>query len=104
VEQISVHPRAARRGVGRELLEHLAGYAAGYGFPALTLTTFADVPWNAPYYRRCGFRALTAGEVTPGLARIRANEAASGLDRWPRVCMRRDVKTIEGLSLLNRPE
>jgi GNAT superfamily N-acetyltransferase len=104
VEQISVHPRAARRGVGRELLEHLAGYAAAYGFPALTLTTFADVPWNAPYYRRCGFRTLAADEMTPGLARIRANEAAAGLDRWPRVCMRRDVETIEGLSLLNRPE
>jgi GNAT superfamily N-acetyltransferase len=104
VEQISVDPRAARRGVGRELLDHLSGRARDDGLAALTLTTFLDVPWNAPSYQRCGFRALSAAEVTPGLARIRAREAAAGLDRWPRVCMRRDVETIEGLTLLDRPE
>jgi hypothetical protein len=50
-----------------------------------------DVPWNAPYYTRCGFRALDDRELTPGLRAIRAHEAAIGLDRWPRVCMRRDL-------------
>jgi hypothetical protein len=49
------------------------------------------VPWNAPYYRRCGFRVLTDGELTLGLQAIRQQEAALGLDRWPRVCMRRDL-------------
>ncbi|MZD06511.1 GNAT family N-acetyltransferase, partial [Streptomyces sp. SID5785] len=55
------------------------------------LTTFRDVEWNAPYYARLGFRVLAEDEVTPGLARIRAAEAAHGLDRWPRVCMRREL-------------
>ncbi|WP_218122459.1 GNAT family N-acetyltransferase [Blastococcus aurantiacus] len=91
VEQVSVHPRAARRGVGRALLEHAATHAAAAGRTALTLTTFADVPWNAPYYRRCGFRVLEEREWTPGLRAIREREAAHGLDRWPRVCMRRDL-------------
>ncbi|MFD3937346.1 GNAT family N-acetyltransferase [Streptomyces sp. NPDC058611] len=91
VEQVSVHPAYARRAVGRSLLEHLAGRARGKGVPALTLTTFADVPWNAPYYDRCGFRRLAEDELTPGLRRIRAQEAAHGLDRWPRVCMRRTL-------------
>jgi GNAT superfamily N-acetyltransferase len=91
VEQISVHPSSARRGVGRALLDHLARYAVAAGVPALTLTTFAEVPWNAPYYERLGFRALPDGELTPGLRAIRQREAAQGLDRWPRVCMRRDV-------------
>ncbi|MBD3931973.1 GNAT family N-acetyltransferase [Streptomyces chumphonensis] len=89
VEQVSVHPSWARRGVGRGLLEHLAGEARAVGAPALTLTTFAEVPWNAPYYERCGFVRLADGELTPGLREIRAREAAHGLDRWPRVCMRR---------------
>jgi hypothetical protein len=57
----------------------------------LTLTTFAEVPWNAPYYLRCGFRRLGVRELTPGLRAIREREAAHGLDRWPRVCMRRDL-------------
>jgi ribosomal protein S18 acetylase RimI-like enzyme len=91
VEQVSVHPGSARRGVGRSLLEHVAGHARSRQAPALTLTTFADVPWNAPYYTRCGFRVLAESTLTPGLRQIREREAAHGLDRWPRVCMRRDL-------------
>ncbi|GGX22904.1 GCN5 family N-acetyltransferase [Streptomyces malachitofuscus] len=102
VEQISVHPDAARRGVGRALLAHAAVRAREEGLTALTLTTFADVPWNAPYYARLGFRTLGEPELTPGLRRIRAEEAAHGLDRWPRVCMRVDVPhsgaTIAGVA------
>ncbi|MEU2540813.1 GNAT family N-acetyltransferase [Streptomyces iakyrus] len=88
IEQVSVHPRAARRGVGRALLAHAAGSAREEGLTSLTLTTFTDVPWNAPYYERLGFRPLPEEDLTPGLRAIRATEAAHGLDRWPRVCMR----------------
>ena len=91
VEQVSVHPGHARRGIGRALLEHAATHAGAAGLRALTLTTFERVPWNAPYYRRCGFRVLAEREWTPGLRAIREREAAQGLDRWPRVCMRRDL-------------
>lgn len=93
IEQVSVHPDSARRGVGRALIEHTAARAAAEGVPALTLTTFVDVAWNAPYYAaRCGFRTLTEAELTPGLRAIRRSEAGHGLDRWPRVCMRREVR------------
>jgi ribosomal protein S18 acetylase RimI-like enzyme len=86
LEQVSVHPEYAGRRIGAELIDHLAG---SYDTPALTLTTFRDVPWNAPYYERLGFRVLAEAEVTPGLRDVRAVEAAHGLDAWPRVCMRR---------------
>lgn len=91
IDQVSVHPGSARRRLGRALLEHAAGRAAADGLAALTLTTFASVPWNAPYYRRCGFRVLDDEELTSGLRAIRHDEAELGLDRWPRVCMRRDL-------------
>lgn len=91
LEQLSVHPGSARRGVGRALIEHAAAHAWAGGLRALTLTAFADVPWNAPYYERCGFRWLDDAELTPGLREIRLDEDARGLDRWPRVCMRRDL-------------
>ncbi|MEE4494846.1 MULTISPECIES: GNAT family N-acetyltransferase [unclassified Streptomyces] len=91
VEQVSVHPSAARRGLGSALIDHVAGWAAAGGLSALTLTTFSHVPWNAPYYARLGFRVLTESELSDGLRKIRAEEAEHGLDRWPRVCMRRDV-------------
>ncbi|WP_103532703.1 GNAT family N-acetyltransferase [Streptomyces sp. SM11] len=91
IEQVSVAPASARRGIGRALIAHLAALAASRGMAALTLTTFTEVPWNAPYYARIGFRILTEGELTDGLRAIRAEEAQHGLDRWPRVCMRREL-------------
>ncbi|GAA2121783.1 GNAT family N-acetyltransferase [Kitasatospora saccharophila] len=91
VEQVSVHPAHARRGIGRTLLEHAAARARAEGLPALTLTTFADVPWNAPYYARCGFRPVPDDALGPGLREVRAREAAHGLDRWPRLVMRREL-------------
>jgi GNAT superfamily N-acetyltransferase len=91
VDQLSTAPASARRGLGRALLDHAADQARAGGLPALTLTTFADVPWNGPYYERCGFRVLRDDEITPGLREVRAHEDALGLDRWPRVCMRRDL-------------
>ncbi|GAO11251.1 putative acetyltransferase [Streptomyces lydicamycinicus] len=87
IEQVSVHPDQARRGIGRALIDRAMGDG---GRVALTLTTFTEVPWNAPYYARIGFRALPEAELTPGLRAIRAHEAALGLDRWPRVAMRRE--------------
>ena len=51
----------------------------------------ADVPWNAPYYARLGFRVLAPDQIGDGLRRIRGHEAALGLDRWPRVVMYRPV-------------
>ncbi|MFC7529562.1 GNAT family N-acetyltransferase [Actinoplanes sp. GCM10030250] len=92
LEQVSVDPAFAGRGVGAGLIEHLVGWARERGSEALTLTTFAEVVWNAPYYERLGFRRLTEGELTPGLREIRAEEAAHGLDRWPRLAMRRELR------------
>lgn len=91
LEQVSVHPDFARRRVGLALLNHLIAWARARGLPAVTLTTFTDVPWNGPYYERLGFHYLRASETTPGLQAIRAAEATHGLDRWPRACMRRDL-------------
>lgn len=90
VEQVSVHPDAAGRGLGRELLDHLAVWARERSMTALTLTTFRDVPWNAPYYERLGFTELAADEWGPALRATVLSERrleASG----PRVTMRRPV-------------
>ncbi|MFW6773046.1 GNAT family N-acetyltransferase [Nocardioides sp. CPCC 205120] len=91
VHQVSVHPDHAGRRHGAALVERLVAWAGDRGLPAVTLTTYRDVPWNGPYYRRLGFRWLADHEVTPGLRRLRAAEAAAGLDAWPRGCMRRDL-------------
>lgn len=94
IEQVTVHPDSARRGIGRALVEHLERYAAAEGVTALTLTTYAEVPWNAPYYARLGFTVLPERDWGPGLREVRRQEAAHGLDRWPRVAMRRAVSAV----------
>jgi GNAT superfamily N-acetyltransferase len=87
VAQLSLDPAFAGRKIGRSLLELAEQWARSRGLQRLTLTTFAEVPWNGPYYERCGFRVLSPAEVTSGLAVLREKEAAHGLDEWPRVCM-----------------
>jgi GNAT superfamily N-acetyltransferase len=91
IEQVSVHPDHARKGIGQALIDHLAQWARERKITAMTLTTFTNVPWNGPYYQRCGFRPLANTELTPGLRKIRADEIARGLDEWPRISMRREL-------------
>ena len=90
IEQVSVDPAAARRGIGARLIDHIGDWAAARGAPALTLTTFRDVPWNAPYYARLGFRVLAEDDIGPALTAVRTHE--SRLGPWPRVAMRRDLR------------
>lgn len=92
IEQVAVHPRHARRRIGAQLIERASQWADDNGLDGLSLTTFARVPWNAPYYVRLGFSALSESEWTPGLQRRMASEASHGLDRWPRVVMVREVR------------
>ena len=89
IEQVSVHPGHARQGIGRRLIEHAAAWACARDLHSLTLTTYADVPWNAPYYRRLGFRDISPEEETPGLRLIVSRERAAGLEVWPRTIMSR---------------
>lgn len=91
VEQVSVHPDHAHQGLGRELLHAARVWARGHGMHRQTLSTFRDVPWNAPYYRRLGFEMLDAGSWGPELTRLMEHEAELGLTRWPRVAMWRPV-------------
>lgn len=87
LDQVSVDPTCAGRGLGRELISAAEQWRRERGSSAMTLTTFADVPWNGPYYRRLGWRDLPAAELGPELAAIRRHEASLGLDAWPRTAM-----------------
>jgi GNAT superfamily N-acetyltransferase len=55
LEQLSVHPGIARRGVGRALLRAACEWAGKAGYRELTLATYRDVPWNGPFYASEGF-------------------------------------------------
>ena len=91
LEEIDVHPSHGRRGVGRALVEAVLGWARAEGRPSITLTTFRDVAWNAPFYERMGFRVLGRSELTSDLDAIVRDESARGLDLDRRVVMRCDL-------------
>src|SRR5262249_34656732 len=69
-------------------------WASDAALTALTLTTFRDVPWNAPWYEARGFRVLDDDELTPGLRQRRAAEDALGLEAALRVVMRREPRAL----------
>ncbi len=55
LEQLSVHPGHAGRGIGRALLRAGCAWAAAEGYPEITLATYRDIPWNGPFYASEGF-------------------------------------------------
>jgi len=92
LEQVSVAPDAQGQGFGRALVARVETWARAEGWPAVTLTTFVEVPWNAPLYEHLGFRTLRETEIGPELRAVRDDETRHGLDPARRVCMRRDVE------------
>jgi GNAT superfamily N-acetyltransferase len=88
IEQVSVLPDHHGEGIGRALVEQARTWAAAHNRPAITLTTFSDVPWNRPLYEHLGFVVLAENEIGPELRALRDLEAAHGLDPALRVCMR----------------
>jgi GNAT superfamily N-acetyltransferase len=91
LDELDVDPDHARRGVGRRLVRTVCDWAAGSYLDAVTLSTFREPPWNAPFYASMGFRALTEPELTPALRRVVAQETRRGLDPTQRVVMCRDT-------------
>jgi hypothetical protein len=85
-------------GSGAELEPFRAGgrawvaVAAAEGRPAVTLTTFRDVPWNAPSYERLGFRVVAPADQGPELAALVAEEAERIPGEAVRVAMGRAVR------------
>jgi GNAT superfamily N-acetyltransferase len=90
LEQLSVRPEAARQGVGTRLLAAACQWARLQGYPAMTLTTFRDIPWNEPFYARHGFQEIPdPSEAVRGLLE---HEKALGIDKLgKRVAMIKDL-------------
>jgi 8-oxo-dGTP pyrophosphatase MutT (NUDIX family)/GNAT superfamily N-acetyltransferase len=89
LEQLSVHPDAGRNGIGTMLLRAVLGEALDRGHDRITLVTFADVPWNAPWYARRGFVEVTGDLPEHLLPLVGAGPGGAGSGR--RVAMSRPL-------------
>jgi GNAT superfamily N-acetyltransferase len=82
LEQLSVAPEHSRQGLGRALLESAKQQAGERGYQQISLRTYADVPWNAPFYATAGF---VQGEPFTEFHRSLVGiETQLGLDRYGR--------------------
>jgi GNAT superfamily N-acetyltransferase len=101
VDQMSVDPGHQGMGAGRALIDRVRCWALETGRDGVTLTTYADVPWNRPLYEHLGFRVLNDSEVGLEMQAIRDAERARGLDIRPRVCMYLDAAQRSGSSAVS---
>ncbi len=85
-------------GYGRALITSAEEWAAKKGFQEMTLTTFRDVAWNAPFYAGLCYDAFDVGPDRPELGALIADETAAGIHRAPRVAMRKILPTGFGLN------
>jgi predicted N-acetyltransferase YhbS len=91
VQELDVLTSHAGQRIGAALIEQVAQLARAQRLPQLILSTFREVPWNAPYYRRLGFRDIEEAELDAALIERRDAHIARGLDESKRVFMRRDL-------------
>ena len=89
LEELDVLPEHGRRGLGSRLLETVCDWARDAGYPGVTLSTFRDVPWNAPFYSRHGFRIVDPSDVSEQHVQLVRAEKARGLRIDLRVIMER---------------
>lgn len=89
LDELDVLPGHGRKGVGSALVKAVEDYALNSGCVEITLTTFRDVPWNAPFYARVGFEEIPEQALGADLVRRLSDEAALGLEPSRRVAMRK---------------
>ena len=87
LKELDVLPDHGRQGIGAGLVRTVCQWAEGHGIPAVTLSTFRNVPWNAPFYSRLGFRVVSPSEISPGHMALINREREQGLRSDLRVLM-----------------
>ncbi len=88
LEEVDVLPNHGRRGLGRRLVETVAEWARGRNFPHLTLSTFVNISWNAPFYSTMGFEKLPKTQWSKEIEEIHMLEQKLGLPVEERTFMR----------------
>jgi len=92
--ELAVCEEAQGAGVGSQLMRHAMDHAVrSANCTKVTLTTFRDVAFNAPFYRGLGFEIVEELTEEPRLQALLAAEAAHGLPIASRCAMRFVVKT-----------
>lgn len=87
LQQIDVEPEHGRRGIGSALVNTICAWAKQQGYRSVSLSTFRDIPWNAPFYSKLGFHPVDEALLSNGFQQIRLKEHDAGLPISDRVVM-----------------
>ena len=91
LDQVSVVPEFGRRGLGERLVRHVLEFAQTEGFERVSLSTFRDVPWNGPFYRRLGFKEIPSSRYANWQKELTEIQSQT-MDVSKRCFMQRSVK------------
>lgn len=86
--ELAVRRERQGQGIGRAIVAACTDLGRRRGLPAVTLSTFRDIAWNAPFYGRLGFIEVPEAAFNRRLALIRQREVDLGLDVANRCAMR----------------
>jgi GNAT superfamily N-acetyltransferase len=89
LEEIDVLPECSSQGVGSELIEAVMREAGDRGCSHVYLSTYRDVPWNAPWYLRRRFE-FADDDDSLGQALL-SHDEERGFATMPRVALRRVI-------------
>lgn len=85
--EMVVDPAHGQRGVGAALLRAVTERARWFFHRALGLSTYVDIPFNAPFYERNGFMKIARDDLNEELTERLAAECPRGSDVRDRVVM-----------------
>jgi GNAT superfamily N-acetyltransferase len=91
VAELDVVPKHAGKKLGSRLIDTAADWARAKGCELLTLTTYRDIPWNAPYYARLGFRECALEGLGREHHEVWEGQRAMGLCMERRLLMARKL-------------
>ncbi|GAA5104228.1 GNAT family N-acetyltransferase [Wohlfahrtiimonas larvae] len=89
--ELSVTEAWQSQGVGRALLQAVEQIMQERGITIITLTTFKDIPWNAPFYERQGYEKLEDEALSIFLTDILDEEIESGFEPHSRCAMQKQL-------------
>jgi ribosomal protein S18 acetylase RimI-like enzyme len=79
LDEISVDPKFGQQGIGSQLMKYILNESMQRKQYAITLTTFSDFPWNAPFYNSLGFKELDFKESSNHIQAMLEEEQELGL-------------------------
>ncbi len=89
LEELDVLPEHGGLGIGTALVDAIERWARANRFREIALTTFRDVPWNAPFYQKLEYEIVGEPDLDTVFLAWLKGDGARGLDQTRRVVMRK---------------